>query len=220
MTMTVELTLYTYSELSDDAKEQARQCEAYDEWKYRDARHILDYGIEERGMKDSIEVHHDLSFCQGAGVGFSGEIRASEIEDPEFTPVLLMLAKRRDRVTIAGRECTLSSPAVDAVISIERAHHHNSPACFSVDVDLVVDDPDNEFEYELLSETSGDLDTSDDEAIAKAIKGYFDDLANKLYREASDYLLEDLDDETNECFFEEHRFLEDGTFHDYVFNLE
>lgn len=77
---TKTITLYEYSELSPEAKEKA-----LDKWnEYNDDPlmqshmiNLLKEELDERGIKydtDSIDVRYSLSYCQGDGFMFLGEI--------------------------------------------------------------------------------------------------------------------------------------------------
>lgn len=75
---TVEVKLYQYNELSEEAKEKAREWYRegneypflYEYMQERLAELFEEYKITDKGT----ELHYSLSYCQGDGASFTGDI--------------------------------------------------------------------------------------------------------------------------------------------------
>lgn len=74
----VETKVYSYSELSEEAQEVARDWYRehddmpflYEDMEYRLGELFKEYGITDKGT----QLHYSLSYCQGDGASFTGDI--------------------------------------------------------------------------------------------------------------------------------------------------
>ena len=204
--------VYEYSELSDDSKEKVLNREREMMWGYTgwldDLKYLFDDMLAEKGIKayptDELEIAMSLSYCQGDGVGFSGNLDTEYLFDgnKEFNnsfPILSQLIKDYN-ATEPNYNTTLHN---ELTININR-NRQGSAIIMYVDVDIVdvdemigiVNESGRFFQY------SGEGIEQERDEFESYLQDWFNDIAGEFERigyadiearESEDNIVENLD---------------------------
>lgn len=182
---TVEIKLYEYSELSDKAKEKARE-KSYERWCHHgfpadSVREIFNTELYEKGL-GSLEPSWSLGYCQGDGVAFRGRVYFEKLNDD-------LLTELADRVALEKSDFLHCS----ATVSIHGRYTHEN----SMSVDIEHEDHDS------------DIATK----VEKALLSYLAELSIEFRKMGYAELEYMRSDEFAQGYFvaNEDWFLEDGT---------
>ena len=210
--MKIEMVeVYEYSELSDVAKEKVlgREREMihdYTGW-LDDLKIIFDDMLAEKGIKcyptDELEISISLSYSQGDGVGFYGNLDTEYLFDnnKEFDdsfPILRQLIKDYNGW---GHECSIQD-----IISVEINDNNLSSAIMmhvTVDIGDALDCMEYINEYSYVNNQYSEVAIENERAEFESyLKDWFDDIAGEFERigyadmearESEDNIVENLD---------------------------
>lgn len=200
-----------YADLTDEAKAKARAnvlrydstdklAELFSESVWEDVQDDLNEdGFMARWGLPEFKVHYDLSFCQGCGIGFEGEIDATEVTADDWAPILAMLGANQERHVLgSGLEVSWPRPITQMTIRIK----NDDPWFTERRMDLVV-----VYSAPALDEDGDPIDEEDylgeDHPVFRAVALYFSNLSSHLYTTYSNEIL-DADDDLDrvESFFD------------------
>lgn len=211
MPTTVEVEAFKYSELSDEAKQHARDATGWDEH-YRDV--AVDYMQHDAwdvlGTLTTWELTYLIGFCQGSGVGLKGWIDATDIPDPEWVGTILpMFGASKTRATISGHDVEWPRPFRDARIDFD--NERGKPFFLPGDIEVTFvtgKDTDDGYSDDVVVNRYIAEEDADGDAIAiwQAMGSYFEKFCDKLYSNVCAAILEG-DDEGMEQDCEERQLL-------------
>lgn len=207
---TVEYKVYKYNELTDEAKEKAKQ------W-YLDGQSDLSFiftedcemDLENLFGKNDLEVEYSLGYCQGDGFNIYGEINAENIFDclekhnggtqlKEFENLLTDKEKRT--ILCYQKECN----------NIKLPQNGRYGYCMADYIDIVDDWTYDLEEYSCFSNINKDVlekfEYMVKEMFGKLCKDY-EEAGYKFFYEINDEDMEDV------CDANDYEFLVDGTFY-------
>lgn len=205
-TATVEYKVYKYEELSDNAKEKAKQ------W-YLEGREPFmftedcEQDLENLFGKNDLKVQYSLSYCQGDGFNIYGKIDTESIfkcleehnggtQLEQFEDVLT--EKEKKTILHYAEECG----------EIELPINNRYCYCIARYIDIA-----DEWEY-ILENYSGYSNINKEvlEKFEALVKGIFEELCSSYEKWGYDYFYEISEEDLKEmCEANGYEFLEDGT---------
>lgn len=205
-TATVEYKVYKYNELSEEAKEKAKQ------W-YLDGQEsfIFSEMVKEDLYslfgKNNLDVQYSLSYCQGDGFNIYGEIDAEKIFNClEKHNGGTQLKKFEDMLTEEEKKVILAYAEECGAIKLPI----NNRYCYSLAsyIDIAED-----WEWELEQPMEDDNINSEVlDKFEKLVRGVFVELCRAYEKWGYEYFYEVEEDELEEiCEANGYEFLEDGT---------
>ena len=220
-TITDTFNVYTFDELSDTAKEYAKDglkdvlrdndC-FYDDIKYQ---------LSEKFPNSELDIQYSFSCCQGDGVNVYGKLVLSDIaniilvdinkytEDKELTEKEVDRYRRfLENIKHENGYCNIKLECNDRyTYSLKNMNHFVE--------DTVGDIIDNIYSYWIeVDEKTRKIIT----VFAENIQTYFSEYENQIKSDGDDYFLDEIDDDEAQeyCNDNGYWFYEDGKFYDCV----
>lgn len=202
--------VYSFAELSEDAKEEAKRWYMNDETRSEDLTSDFESDIDCIFPNSDLNVQWSLNSCQGDGVNIYGSLNLEDIltlpgsgRAPEFDWSQGYLSEKEIRTM----RFYMSAYRDSVDIPINRRYTY----CMADSLDLSED-----FRYELENMEFRNIKIDVLEKVEKLVKQIFHQLCMQFEKAGYTYLYEISDEEMEEgCSANEYYFYEDGSwFHD------
>lgn len=209
-TETIIRKIYTYSELSDEAKEVVKQWYIDNFHTSDDFSELVVQDLENLFGKNDLLIEYSLSYCQGDGFNIYGKITAGKIFNcihyygGHMNETLKNYMTEEEKKTILAYDNSLGEEYIE--LPCNRRYGY----CMADSIDFAED-------WKYMLETYTDTKNIDMETLKKfesLVRNLFKILCGEYEKMGYEYFYEVDDWEVEECCeANEYEFLEDGTFY-------
>ena len=198
--------VFQFSELSEDAKEEAKRWYLDDEFRCQELTNIIQEDVNYIFPNSELKVQWSLSSCQGDGVNLYGKLNLSDAFSttkracaPELDWIQDFLSKKE----LKTMEFYMDQYKAEVDLPVNRRYTY----CMSDQIDLAED-----FQYELENMGIRDVNISVLEKAEKMVKQIISQICMSYEKMGYAYLYEISDEDMEEnCEANNYVFLEDGT---------
>lgn len=205
--VTKEIKVFTYPELSEKAKERAKQWYLNDDYRCQELTDDFENDLSNIFPDSSLKVQWSLNSCQGDGINVYGSVNIEDLftlpeKAPSFNWTKGYLTEKEIRIL----RFYMKEYKEVIEIPVNRRYYY----CMADDIDLAED-----FQYELENMGIRDIKIEVLEKAERFVSQIFSQLCMEYEKRGYEYLYEisDEDMEIN-CEANDWCFLEDGSFFD------
>lgn len=205
--VTKEIKVFTYSELSKEAKEKAKQWYLNDDYRWQELTDDFENDLSNIFPDSNLKVQWSLNSCQGDGVNVYGSVNLNDLFTlPENAPSFNWINGYLTEKEIRTLRFYMKEYKEEVEIPVNRRYYY----CMANDIDLAED-----FQYELENMGIRDIKIEVLEKAERFVSQIFSQLCMEYEKRGYEYLYEisDEDMEVN-CEANDWCFLEDGSFFD------
>ena len=197
-TITKTFNIYDYSELSEEAKEKARQWYLDDDFRPQIFSEDVNYWLSENFPDSDLKVQYSLNYCQGDGLNIYGKVRLSEIFE------------KLNKEIFTEKEYKFLTWALSQYYyRVEIPCNHRYCYCIADRVDFT-EEIIQDMEYDGIR----DINMAALEKFDSACVEYFQNLCGEYEEAGYKYFYEPDEEEIMEtCAANEWKFTEDGEFY-------
>lgn len=198
--------VFQFSELSEDAKEEAKRWYLDDEFRCQEFTNIIQEDMNYIFPNSELKVQWSLSSCQGDGVNLYGKLNLSDafsITERACAPELDWIQDFLSKKELKTMEFYMDQYKSEVELPVNRRYAY----CMSDQIDLAED-----FQYELENMEIRNINIAVLEKAEKMVKQIISQLCIRYEKMGYDYLYEISDEDMEEnCEANNYVFLEDGT---------